>query len=83
MSNTKIQIWCDLNSVRRNIIFHLYFCFMCRGVLPTGMPMYHLCACCLNRPQDCILSSETGLTDCFESSCRYWKFNLGSLKSSQ
>lgn len=80
MSNTKIQIWCDLISVRRNIVFYLYCYFMCGSVLTTGMSMYRLCLYCLNRPQDCALSSETGLPDCFESPCRYLEFNVGPLE---
>lgn len=48
------------------MIFKLSCYFKCGSVLPAGMSVHHLCACCLNRSEDCIISTETRVTDCCE-----------------
>jgi hypothetical protein len=38
-----------------------YFYFMCMYVLPSGMPVT-MCVHCLQRPEEGLRSSETGVT---------------------
>lgn len=50
------------------------------GVLSATVSVHHVCASCLQRPEGCIGSSETGVTDGCELPCVCWELNLDALE---
>lgn len=49
--------------------FFLLFYFLCIGVLPAYMFIYHICAWCLQRPEESIRAPQTVITDLCEPQC--------------
>jgi hypothetical protein len=51
------------------------------GVLPAAcISVYYVHAWCLQRPEDCVKSLETGVTDRCELPIFCWELNQGTLK---
>lgn len=55
------------------VLFKFYYYFMCKCFAYAHVQ--HVCAWCTQKPEDCIRSPETIVTDCCDLPCGCWKPN--------